>query len=54
MFTFFKKKPKNENMDAMSKLFFHTSSREQKKIFMKAIDSSIKKQQEVIKRAEAM
>ena len=45
-------KNKNEEVDALTHLLYHSSSREQKKVIKKAIDGSIKKQQEVMRKAE--
>lgn len=41
-----------EEPDALTRLLYHSSSREQKKVITKAIDGSIEKQQKVMQKAE--
>lgn len=43
---------RDEELDALTRLLYHSSSREQKKVIKKAIDGSIEKQKEIIRRAE--
>lgn len=43
-----------EEPDALTRLLYHSSSREQKKVIKKAIDGSIEKQQEVMRQAEML
>jgi len=51
---FIKKQPAPQSTGEVARFLREASAAEQKKVFMKAIDGSIKKQQEIIKRAEAM
>ena len=52
MFPLFKKKPTTSS--ALSEFMRNASSREQKRVFKKVIEESIKEQQKIIDRADRM
>lgn len=55
IFSLKKKETKSiRSTGSVARFLREASAKDQKKVFMKAIDESIKKQQEVIRRAEMM